>query len=361
MIKTYTYKLLPNKRTERKFGIWIGVCRYVYNIAKEVKEESYRKGLKLSNYDLQKQMTEAKSENKWLFDVHSDTLISMLDQLDSGYKKFFSDLKKGIKTSKPKWMSKKKQKSIPFKSIKIKNDSFVLPKFGKVKVFKFKEPKGKLRTARIVKEADGLYLKVVVKTQDTTQKRESQSICAVDMGVKYFLVTSDGEFINNPKHLFKKLEKLRIEQRRLSRMKKFGSNWSKQVKIIQRLHLKVRRCRLDFLQKESSKLAKLYDTIIIEDLSIREMSKNTKLSKHILDCSWGTFFELLNYKLNLIKVAPNYSSQECSKCGYISKENRKTQSLFECLKCGFSENADYQASLNLLNRGHSVLEANVDQ
>src|SRR5690606_39205539 len=114
MIKTYTYKLLPNKRTERKFDAWIGVCRYVYNIAKEVKEESYRKGLKLSNYDLQKQMTEAKSENKWLFDVHSDTLISMLDQLDSGYKKFFSDLKKGIKTSKPKWMSKKKQKSVPF-------------------------------------------------------------------------------------------------------------------------------------------------------------------------------------------------------------------------------------------------------
>lgn len=241
MIKTYTYKILPNKRVERNYNAWAGVCRYVYNIAKEVKEEAYKNGLKLSNYDLQKQMTEAKSENIWLFDVHSNTLIATLDQLDSGYKKFFSDLKKGIKTSKPKWMSKKRQNSIPFKSIKIKDSSFVLPKFGKVRVFKFKEPKGELRTARIIKEVDGLYLKVVVKTQETEHKRENQSICAIDMGIKYFLVTSDGEFVDNPRHLFKQLRKLRVEHRKLSRMKKFGSNWNKQVKVVQRVHLKVKR------------------------------------------------------------------------------------------------------------------------
>ena len=91
------------------------------------------------------------------------------------------------------------------------------------------------------------------------------------------------------------------------------------------------------------------------------MSKNKRLSKHILDCGWGTFFSLLEYKTNVIKVNPIYSSQECSKCGHTCKENRPTQSLFECVKCGFTENADLNATLNLFQRGQSLMEANVNQ
>ena len=80
------------------------------------------------------------------------------------------------------------------------------------------------------------------------------------------------------------------------------------------------------------------------------MVKDSKLAKHILDCSWGLFFELLEYKTNIVKVNPAYSSQTCSKCKHASKENRKTQSLFECINCGYMENADYNASKVLLDR-----------
>src|SRR5690606_28483005 len=195
----------------------------------------------------------------------------------------------------------------------------------------------------------------VVKQE--TQIRENQSICAIDMGITFFLTTSDGEFVDNPKHLFKHLKQLRIENRKLSRMKKGGSNWKKQVKVLKKLYQKVSRVRKDFLHKQSRKLANGYGTVIIEDLNIKGMSKNKRLSKHILDCGWGTFFSLLEYKTNVIRVNPIYSSQECSKCGHTSKENRKTQSLFECVKCGFTENADFQATLNLLQRGQSLMEA----
>lgn len=91
------------------------------------------------------------------------------------------------------------------------------------------------------------------------------------------------------------------------------------------------------------------------------MAKNTKLSKHILDCSWSTFFNYLEYKTNVIKVNPAYSSQECSSCGHTNKENRKTQSLFECVSCGFTMNADEQACINLLKRGQTLLYDNVSQ
>ncbi len=222
-------------------------------------------------------------------------------------------------------------------------------------------PKGELRTASIVKEADGLYLKIVVREEDVVQDRENQSICAIDMGIKFFYTTSDGEFVDNPKHLFNYLKQLRIESRKLSRMKKGGKNFKKQVKVLQLLHQKVSRVRKDFLHKQSRSLANSYSTIIREDLQIVKMVKSSKLAKHILDCSWGIFFEFLEYKTNVIKVNPAYSSQTCSKCKHSSKDNRKTQSLFECINCRFTENADLQATQNLLQWGQTLMEAKTDR
>lgn len=359
MMKTYTYKIKPNKSLERKFYEQIGVCRYVYNLAIEVREESFRKGVNINYYDLSKQLTEAKKDFEWLRTVNASTLQGILQRLENGYKKFFTDLKRGIKTTKPKFARKDKWNSLPFKSIRALDDRFKLPTIGEVKVFKFKLPKGELRTASIVKEADGLYLKVVVKEKE--QIRDNQSICAIDMGITYFLTTSDGEFVDNPRHLFQHLKQLRIENRKLSRMKKGGNNFKKQVEVLKRLHQKVSRVRKDFLHKQSRKLANEYGTVVREGLNTSKMVKDSRYAKHILDCSWATFFEFLEYKTNVIKVDCAYTSQRCSKCGHTSKENRKTQSLFECTNCGYTENADLQACFNILQRGQTLMEANVNQ
>ena len=91
------------------------------------------------------------------------------------------------------------------------------------------------------------------------------------------------------------------------------------------------------------------------------MIKGSKLAKHILDCSWRMFFELLEYKTKVIKVNPAYTSQKCSKCEHTCKENRKTQSLFECVECNYTENADLQACKNLIQLGQQLMEANVEQ
>lgn len=88
MIKTYTYKIKPNKKVEQKFNHWVGICRYVYNISKELKEVSYRHGLKLSANDIQKQLTDAK-RTYILKEVHSQTLQAIIERLDNSFKKFF--------------------------------------------------------------------------------------------------------------------------------------------------------------------------------------------------------------------------------------------------------------------------------
>jgi len=357
MIKTYTYKLKPNKKLFNKLEEQLSVCRYVYNLAKEVRDTSHKAGVSVNYYDLSKQLTETKKDFAWLRVVNSQTLQATLERLENGYKKFFKELKEGKKTSIPHWAKKDKWRSIDFKGVKAIHNSFKLPTIGIVKVFKFKGPKGELRTAKLLKEADGWYLKVVIKEADAV--RENQSVCAIDMGIKYFLVTSDGEYVENPKHLFRYLQELRVENRKLSRMKKGGSNFKKQKKVLAKLHLKVSRVRKDFLHKQSRSLANNYKTIIREDLNISKMVQDSKLAKHILDCSWGTFFEFLNYKTNVVKVNPAYTSQTCSKCGHVAKENRKTQSLFECIKCGHTDNADFQACQNILQLGQQLMGANV--
>jgi putative transposase len=360
MIKTYTYKVKPNKRLESELENWLGVTRYVYNLGREVREESFKKGVKINYYDLSKQLTEAKREFEWLKKVHSQTLQAVLERLEEGYKKFFKDLKAGKNCSKPHWAKKDRWKSINFKSVKVTHNAFKLPTLGVIKVFKFKQPKGELRTAVLIKDVDGWYLKVVVK-EDNKTNSENQAICAIDMGVKYFAVTSDGEYIENPKHLFQYLKQLRVENRKLSRMRKGGKNFKKQKKVLAKLYQKITRVRKDFLHKQSRYLANNYSTVIREDLNISKMVKGSKLAKHILDCSWGLFFELLEYKTNVIKVNPAYTSQKCSKCGHTCKENRKTQSLFECVNCGYTANADFQATLNILELGQQLMEANVEQ
>lgn len=354
MIKTYTYKVKPNTKVEHKFVQWCGICRFVYNCSKDLNEQNYQKGIKLSKFDIQKQLTEAKKYFTWVKEVHSHTLQAVTERLDNSFKKFFNG------AGYPRWASKKRWKSIPFKSIKTTHNAFKLPSFGIIKVFKFKQPKGILKTAILIQEADGLYLKVVIQQEDKPNS-DNQTICAIDMGITHFLTTSDGEFIENPKHLFSYLKQLRIENRKLSRMKKGGSNFKKQVNVLALLHQKIHRTRKDFLHKQSRLLANKYQTVIRENLNITGMSKNSRLSKHILDCSWGIFFDLLEYKTNVIKVNSKYSSQECSACGHICKENRKTQSLFECINCGYSENADIQATFNLMQRGQTLLGANVNQ
>lgn len=385
MIRTYTYKLYKNKKVESKFNKWLNGTRYVYNLAKETKEIAYQSGVQLSGYELSKQLTECKKEFDWLKDINAQTLQGVIERLDLSYKNFFKDFKDGkiskLKQDyinkckknnveinqqklrdigKPKWAKKKDWKSFGFKqgnlvnsrpSLRFEKDGlFNLPKFGKVKVFNYRHINERdIKTARLIKKADGIYLSIVAEVPDKTYCNNESQV-GIDMGIKYFAVTSDGEYVGNPKFLGKQLNKLRIEQRKLSRKKKFSKRWYMQVDVISRLHKKVVDCRKDFLHKQSTYFATNYLDIVIEDLEITKMVKG-RFSKHISDVSWGTFFDMLKYKSNnLVRVNSSYTSQECSKCGHTCKENRVTQSIFKCVSCGHEDNADIDAAKVILGR-----------
>lgn len=362
---TYTFKIKTNKTLEEKFYEHLNTTRCVYNLAKEVKETAYSKGIKLSKYDVMNQLPALKKEFEWISNVSAHTLHRTVERLYSGYDKFFRDLKKGVKVSKPHWASKKKWKSVEFKqgnlktkpTLRFEGNKFNLPKIGLIKIFKSREVNGNIKLARVLKKADGWYLQIV--TDYERPKCDNQVEVGCDLGIKHFLVTSDGQYFENMQTTKKFEKQLRIEQRSLSRKKKGSNNWYKQADRIKKLHLKIQRVREDYLHKISRELANNYQYVFLEDLKISKMITDKNYSKVISDVSWSKFSNYLEYKTNVTKVDAKYSSQECNNCGYISKENRLNQETFKCVSCSHKGNADFEASITILKRGQSLMYANV--
>lgn len=349
---TYKRKLKLSKIQEDRISSWIGTCRFVYNMGLQIKITAYKKYFtNVSMYDLMKQLTEIK-DYEWIADVPSQSLQNSLERLDRSYKNFFITFKAGA--GFPKFKSKRTYNSILFKSAELTSKNTIkLPKIGELSFFKDKSPVvGKIKTATIVKEPTGFFICIVCDevSKNISNPDESQVI-GIDMGIAKFCVDSNGDLIENPKH-FKKYEaKLRVENRSLSRKKKFSNRWKKQVKKLSLLHHKIANVRKDFLHKQSTIMAKKYHTVYLEDLNIKNMSKNKNLSKHILDCGWGMFRTMLEYKTNVFRVNPKYTSQTCNECGKKDAKNRLTQSEFVCTNCGYVSHADMNAAKNILSKG----------
>lgn len=355
--KAYKFKLKLNQTQEIRINRMIGSCRWVYNIAKETKENAYNlHGVHLSAFDLIKQLPPLKEEAIFLKEVSADSLQDVIERLDKAYKAFY----KGA--GFPKWARKEQYNSITFKSVKKHTHNRVkLPNIGSVKYFASRDIVGELRRATVSRKNGEYFISILTKQvapESIHLPSENQAGIGIDMGVAYFLVTSDGEFIENPRFFEKFKKELRIAQRSLRRKKKGSLGWEKQTMVVNKLYLKMKRQRSDFSHKISKELVSNNNFIAVEKLDIKKMLGNNNISEQINDVSWGSFIENLRYKSNwkgslLVKVDPSYTSQTCVICGHVSKENRLSQDKFECIKCGYEANADLNAAQNIMDRALS--------
>ena len=177
---------------------------------------------------------------------------------------------------------------------------------------------------------------------------------------------SNEETIENPKYLQKSYEKLIKAQRRLNSKTKGSKNYHKaRVKLV-KIHEKIANQRIDFLHKQSSKLIKENQIIVLEDLNVKGMMKNEKLTQRIGNCSWSEFIRLLEYKAEwygrtVHKIGIFFPlSQLCSVCGYQNAQV-KALSIMEwvCPKCGSIHDRDTNASKNILKQGLKELKIEV--
>lgn len=217
----------------------------------------------------------------------------------------------------------------------------------------------------ISRDPDGRwYVTFAVDTDDPDDLETAGHEIGVDLGIKDFAVTSDGERIANPRHLERKARNLARYQRRMARCQRGSMNRRKAKRKVARAHRKVRNARADFLHRATTRLVRSADTIAIEDLSVSGMMKNRKLARAIADCGWGEFRRQLRYKCEragrrLVVIDRWYpSSKTCSSCGYRLSQLKLSTRHWTCPGCRTQHDRDINAAKNILAAGRAVAGGN---
>jgi putative transposase len=296
-------------------------------------------------------------ETEWLKEAGSQSLQSALEHLDIAFNNFFS------KRSKyPKFKSRNSKQSYTIPSgirVDFDHGRLKLPKFkDSIKVKLSRNIEGDIRKGTVSKNASGeYYISIIVETgTDIPIKKPIQSkeeVLGIDVGIKDFCVTSEGEIVENPKFLRSKQERLALLQRNLSHKQKGSKNRKKAQLKVARLHQTIVNKRTDFLHKLSTRLVRENQAIAREDLNVKGMLKNHKLARAISEVAWTQFDSMCTYKTDwcgkwYLQIGRfEASSKTGNECGHYYKGLTLDQRSWKCPECGIVYDRDVNAARNI--------------
>jgi len=367
MKKTYKYRIYANREVLSNADNWLFLCRRLYNTALEQRITIYRQNKgSISCYSQINQLPELKAYFPEYREVGSQVLQEVLERLDKAYKNFFRRVRDGDgKVGFPRFKGSDRYDSFTLKQASWKLDGryLAIRNVGRFKLKLSRQIAGDIKTVTIRREATGKWY--VCFSCDNVLERvleKSTNSIGIDVGIKSFLVDSEGNKVDNPKY-FRQSEKfLCRRQRRLCRRVKGSNRRGKARLLVAKAHEKIKSQRNDFLHKVANQYIAQYGVIFIEDLNIKGMVRNHHLSKSIADSSWSKFFELLSWKAEeagrTLTRIPRFepSSKTCSDCGAINKDLTLNDRQWVCQACGVLHDRDYNAAKNINRVGQTLQE-----
>ena len=347
----------------------LGCCRFVYNNCLAFRKDSYQnEHVSVSSSSAVKHITVLKKDNEWLKDVHSKVLQQSVRDMNQAYDNFFK-LHRGF----PKFKSKHDNRQ----SCRFPKDAFIGVRGNRIDLIKvlkdihFKcsrnderylnRNQDKVKSITLSKEPNGKFYLSVLIDKPLRQVPQSSSMVGLDLGIKDFAVTSDGQVIENIH--FKKNEESRLKrlQRQISKKVVGSKNREKARLRFAKLNEKIRNRKLNFLHDVTNHLIDENQVIVMEDLNVKGMVRNHKLAESISEVNWGEFRRILTYKAawhgrQLVFIDRFYpSSKRCNHCGYINKGLTLKDRQWVCPECGSLIDRDYNAALNILEEGERII------
>ena len=398
MILTYCYRIQPTQEQSEKIDYWLELLtpsetlcerrhwNYAlgqrYDYLRQTRSQVDRCSLVSEsigeipepvNYYTQQS---ALKETKILFpdykEIYSEVQQINLQRLDKAWKRWRIPDKSRKRGGRPKFKKAGQLRSFEFSrvnhpkaTIKFDGKNLITTRLGIIPVIVHRPiPEGfELKTASIVKKADGYYVCVTAKDERVPEPLpldKIKSAIGIDVGLKEFLTTSEGEAIPIQQTYHKAQNHLARQQRRLKNKKKGSKNYQKQQNKVARIHQRIQRQRKDFQYKIANSLTRCYDLISVEDLNIKGLVR-TRLAKSVLDAAWGQFITILEAVavkcgVRVVKVNPHGTSQDCSGCGTKVPKTLSVRT-HECPKCGLKMDRDENAAVNILNRAIKEIQA----
>ena len=343
---TYEAKLYPVKQQEQKLFELFYNARKLYNEMLETKIDAYKKEKKtITRFDLQKQFR-AKYKK-----LPASVKQMMAYRVNTAYDKFFNKLGKF-----PRFKSENRFRSIELRQPKIDYQIIngrlkIWKQIGSIRMRGFR-PTDNFSMGRIIKRASGWYFQYGTEVKEKRPIKKIKSAIGIDVGLKSFLVDSEGSEIKPPKFFRKSQYKVRKQQRKVSKAVKYSNRRKKKIHLLAKTYEHIANQRRDWLHKLSRKYVNKYDLVAVETLNIKGMIKNHHLAKSIQDSAWNIFTNMLSYKLQIlgrhfIQINPHYTSQKCSRCGELVPKSLSVRTHI-CPHCNLVIGRDENAAKNIL-------------
>ena len=371
MLRAVKIRLYPNVIQATQINMLLGCYRVVYNQCLNRKIKSYEENKISENRTTLSHFIHhelLKDDNfVWLREQNTKVLKQAVNDMLSAYKNFFER-----HTGYPRFKSKKDNKqSCRFElgAISKRNDYTTYKlSLANIKNVKFRcskkyaeylqKHKENIRQATLTKLPCGEYYLSILIDGDLTHKvKESHHTIGIDLGVKDFIVTSDGEVFENLHFNKNKSNKIKRLQKQLSRKENNSNNRNKSRIKLAKVYKRITDKKQYYLHQVSNYLIDENQVICMEDLNVKGMLRNHKLAESIQELNFGEFKRMLEYKANwygrkLVFVDRFYpSSKTCNHCGYVNKKLKLSDRQWICPDCGKIIERDYNAALNIRDEG----------